>query len=237
MREPQPEVFPDELKEKVRRIGADLNQTNVIAVNFGDDDEPYAALARLKQLDSEGRIELRSAAVVTRDSSGQVITKEAAGAEEVVGTATCVLGGPLGVLIGGGATGLMIGSLFDLEEAEDTESVLAAFSESVRPDHNTLLAEVWEPSDHEVVNAVVSSRSGRVLRQDVRDVEAEIAAAEEAQREAKKKARKRLREERHEKHKAEVEAKIAELKAKLPRHHEDSGKHEKESAAPATSAR
>ncbi len=222
---------------------ADLNQTNVIAANFDDDDEPYAALARLKQLDSEGLIELRSAAVVTRDASGRVSTKEAAGGEEVVGTAAGgliglligVLGGPLGVLIGG-ATGLLIGSLFDLEEAEDTDSVLAAFSESVRPDHNTLLAELGEPSDHEVVDAVMTSRSGTVLRRDVRDVEAEIAAAEEAQRAARKKARKQLLEERHEKHKTEVQEKVAELKAKLPRHQQDPAEHATESAAHAASS-
>jgi hypothetical protein len=59
-------------------------------------------------------------------------------------------------------------------------------------------------------------------------VEAEIAAAEEAQRKAKKEARAHLREERKEKHKADVDAKIAELKAKLPRHH--AGKDSTESS-------
>src|SRR6516165_4662616 len=105
-------------ERKVRTM-ADLKQTNVIAVSFDDDDEAYAALARMKQLDSEGEIKLRSAAVVTRDASGRVTTKEAAGKEGVIGTATGgliglligVLGGPLGILIGG-ASGLLVGSLF-----------------------------------------------------------------------------------------------------------------------------
>jgi uncharacterized membrane protein len=222
---------------------ADLNQTNVIAVSFDDDDEAYAALARMKQLDSEGEIKLRSAAVVTRDASGRVTTKEAAGKEGVIGTATGgliglligVLGGPLGILIGG-ASGLLVGSLFDLEESEDTDSVLSAFSESVRPGHNTLLAEVEEPSDHDVVDAVMTTRSGSVLRRPVRDVEDEIAAAEEAQREARKKARERLLEQRHEKQKAGVEAKIAELKAKLAHHAGDSGEQDAQSAQPAAAA-
>ena len=120
----------------------------------------------------------------------------------------------------------IIGSLFDLDDAEDTDSVLAAISESVRAGHNTLLAELREPSDHQVVDAVMATRSGTgVSRWNVQDVEAEIAAAEEAQREAKKQARKRLTEERKDKHKAEVEAKIAELKTKLPRHHDDPAEH------------
>ena len=219
----------------------DLDQTNVIAVDFGDDDEAYAALARLKQLDSENDIDLRSAAVVTRDASGRVITKEAAGEEGMGGTATGgligllvgILGGPLGILIGG-ATGLLVGSLFDLEDSEDTDSVLAAFSERVRSDHNTLLAELSEPSDHDVVDAVMSTRTGTVLRRDVGEVEAEVAAAEEAQRAARKRARKRLLKERHDKHKRDVDAKIAELKAKLPQHAEDSGRQGRKPPARAT---
>ena len=51
----------------------------------------------------------------------------------------------------------------------------------------------------------------------------EIAAAEHAQREAKKKARKELREARHKQHKDKVDAKVAELKAKLPGHKQVAG--------------
>jgi uncharacterized membrane protein len=204
---------------------ADLNQTNVIAVNFTDDDEAYAALARLTQLDSDRMIQLHGAAVVTRDADGKVVRKETAGTEEAVGTATGgvvglligILGGPLGVLIGG-ATGVMIGSLFDIEDAEDTESALSALSKNVRTGHNTLLAELREPDDHDVVDAAMATRSGTVLRRALADVEAEIAAAEEAQREAKRLAQKRLWEERREKQKADVQAKVAQLKAKLPSH-------------------
>ena len=221
----------------------DTDQTDVLAVSFKDDDEAYAGLARLKELDSEKLIDLRAAAVVTRDPSGRVITKEEAGGEEMVATATGgivglligILGGPLGVLIGG-ATGLLVGSLFDLEDAEQTDSVLAEFSKTVRAGHNTLFAELRELSDDNVVDAVMASRSGAVLRRDLRDVEAEIAAAEEAQRAARKEARKRLWEERQEKQKAQVEGKVAELKAKLGRHHEHPAAHEGQTEAQAASS-
>jgi uncharacterized membrane protein len=213
----------------------DVNQDNVLSVSFKDDDEAYAVLARLRQLDSENLIDLRAAAIVTRDPSGRVITKESAGREDstgaitggIVGLLIGVLGGPLGILIGG-AGGVLVGSLFDEEDAEDTDSVLAAFSRTVRADHNTLLAELTEPSDHDVVDSVMTTRSGTLLRRAVTDVEAEIAAAEEAQRKAKKEARAHLREERKEKRKGDVDAKIAELKAKLPRHH--AGKDSTESS-------
>jgi hypothetical protein len=134
-----------------------------------------------------------------------------------VGLLIGILGGPLGVLIGG-ATGLLVGSLFDLEDADDTESVLTGISKDVRAGQNTLLADLGEPSDHEVVDAVMSSRTGTVLRRTVADVEAEIAAADEAQHEAKKEARKQLLKAREAKQKEEVDEKVAQLKAKLPHH-------------------
>jgi uncharacterized membrane protein len=157
-----------------------------------------------------------------------VTTKDTAGKEELEGTATGgligllvgILGGPFGVVIGG-ATGVLVGSLFDLEDTEDTESVLAALSQQIRPGHDTLLVELGEPSDHQVVDRVLESRSVNVLRRPVADVEAEMAAAEQAQHEARKKARRELRHEREEKHKEHVAANIAELKAKLPRRHEE----------------
>ena len=204
-----------------------LNENNVIAVSFEDDDSAYAGLARLKQLDADGQIELRGAAVVERGADGRVTTKDTAGKEEWEGTAAGgligllvgILGGPLGVLIGG-ATGVLVGSLFDLEDTQDTESVLAALSQEIRPGHDTLLVELGEPGDHQVVDSVMESRSGNVLRRPVADVEAEMAAAEKAQHEARKKARAELRHEREEQHKEHVAAKVTELKAKLPRRRE-----------------
>jgi uncharacterized membrane protein len=204
-----------------------MSETNVIAVSFDDDDSAYAGLARLKQLDADGQIELRGAAVVERGADGRVTTKDTAGKDGWEGTAAGgliglligILGGPFGVLIGG-ATGVLVGSLFDLEDTDDTESVLAALSQEIRPNHDTLLVELREPGDHQVVDAVMESRSGSVLRRPVADVEAEIAAAEQAQHEARKKARTELRHEREEKHKEHVATKVSELKAKLPRRRE-----------------
>lgn len=57
-----------------------------------------------------------------------------------------------------------------------------------------------------------------MLRRSASDVQAEVVAAEEAQREAKKQARKELSAARHKKQKAEIDAKLADLRAKLDRH-------------------
>jgi uncharacterized membrane protein len=201
------------------------NSTNVIAVTFEDDSNAYEALTTLKELDSQRQIEIRGAAVVARDETGNIVEKDDVGGErQLTGTATGglvglligILGGPFGILIGG-ATGLLIGSLFDDDDADETESVLAEISKSIRVEHNALLTEVSEQST-EVIDTAMARLGGTVVRRAASEVEAEIAAAEHAQREAKRKARKELLHARHEKHVERIREKLAELMAKLHRH-------------------
>jgi len=197
---------------------------NVLAVSFAEDAQAYEAMTSLKELDTQQQIALQGAAVVVRDQDGHLEIKDQVGDTGLEGTATGgivgliigILGGPLGVLIGG-ATGLLIGSLFDMDDADETESVLSDISRSVRVDHASLLAEVAEQSP-EVVDAAMSRVGGTVLRRDLDDVRAEIAAAEDAQEAARKEARKALHEKRREQVKEKIHAKIEELKTKLHRH-------------------
>jgi uncharacterized membrane protein len=199
-------------------------QASVIEVNFQQDANAYEALTNLKELDSQGQVQLRAAAVVVRGDDGRIAVKDEAGGGTIAGTATGgtiglligILGGPFGVLLGG-ATGLLVGSLFDMEDAEDSESVLSEISKSGRPGHAALLAQVNEPSP-QVIDTAMASLGGTVLRRGVEEVEAEIAAAEEAQRAAKRQARKELFEQRRAKQKSDVDARIDALKAKL--HHQ-----------------
>jgi uncharacterized membrane protein len=200
------------------------SSVNVIAVTFTDDSNAYQALTTLKELESQRQIGIRGAAVVARDETGRILDKDQVGDESHVGTATGgivglligILGGPFGILIGG-ATGLLVGSLFDDDDSDDTESVLAEISKSIRVGHDAVLAEVSEQST-EVIDTAMSRLGGTVLRRPADDVEAEVAAADHAQREAKRKARKELLHARHEKHMEHIRAKIAELMAKLHRH-------------------
>jgi uncharacterized membrane protein len=194
---------------------------NVVVVGFSDDSSAYEALTTLKELDSQGQIKVVEAAVVRRGDDGRIDVKDQVGEDSFAGTASGglvglligILGGPLGVLIGG-ATGLMIGSLYDMADADDTDSVLSDASKSVQAGRNALLAQVVEQSP-EVVDTAMRGLSGTVVRRSVSDLENEIAAADEAQREAKKEARKKLRKARHEKHREEAHAKVEELKSKL----------------------
>jgi uncharacterized membrane protein len=198
-----------------------LTSENVIAVDFEDDSRAFEALSTLKELDGQGRINLVEAVIVTRGDDGQVRTKDEAGDDDLVGTASGgliglligILGGPLGVLIGG-ASGLLLGSLYDLADADDTDSVLGQMSKKVKVGRNTVLAQVVEQSP-EVIDTAMTRLTGTVVREAKFEVADEIATAEEAQRKAKQEARKKLREQRHEKQRDDVDAKIAELKSKL----------------------
>jgi uncharacterized membrane protein len=202
---------------------------NVIAVSFPEEANAYEALARLKELDSEGSVGVRGAAVVAREEDGRITIKDQFDTEGfqdtagggLLGLLVGVLGGPLGVVIGG-ATGVLVGSLFDEDDDDHTRSVLADMSKSVRVGPPGLLAEVSEPSP-EAIDAIMAHLNGIVVRRSAADVELELAAAEDAQREAKKKARKELREARHKEHKENADAKVAELKAKLPSHKQVAG--------------
>jgi uncharacterized membrane protein len=194
---------------------------DVLAINFTEDSDAYEALTTLKELDQQGQVSLKGAAVVMRHEDGTIALKDEVGDIGYEGTATGgivgliigILGGPIGILLGG-ATGLLIGSLFDLDDLDETDSVLSDVSRAVRVGHASVVAEVDEQAP-EVVDTAMQRLDGKVVRRPLADVEAEIAVAEEAQRAAKAEARKQLREERREEAKEKIEAKIAELKSKL----------------------
>ena len=212
---------------------------SVIAVSFPDDGTAYKALTLLEELDSQHRVDVREAVVVARGEDGQIVTKDRAESSSLPGTATGgliglligIIGGPLGMLVGG-TYGLFVGSLFDITDAEESDSAIGEISSSVKIGHTALLAQVDEQSP-EVVDAAMADLGGTVSRRSVAVVEAEIAAAEDAERKAKHEARKELNRGRRERNKAAVDAKLDELKSKL--HH---GQTESDSAAaPAGSAR
>jgi len=208
-----------------------FTRENVLAVSFSEDANAYEALSRLKELDAKGDVGVQAAAVVARDDDGKIVTKDQIGDESVEGTVgggligllVGVLGGPLGILVGG-ATGLLVGSLFDEDDTDQTESALADISKSIRVGSTGLLADVSEDSPV-AIDAVMANLDGTVLRRSAGEVQAEVAAAEDAQRAAKKQARKELRDAHQKKQKAEIDAKLADLKAKLNR--------QKKPAAPA----
>lgn len=196
---------------------------NVIAVSFEDDNNAYAAMSQLKELESQGRLRLDEAAVVVRGEDGELVEKDRVGSQfpavtlggGLIGLLVGIVGGPFGMLIGG-TTGLFAGSAVDIGDLDRTESVLGQISSSARVGHTTLLAVVAEQSPN-VVDAAMGELGGTVLRKSVADVRAEIAAAEEAQRKAKREAREELMRSHREHDEEAVQSKVEELKGKLSR--------------------
>ena len=109
---------------------------------------------------------------------------------------------------------MLVGSLFDINEVDTTESVLGEISKEIQPTRTAVLAQVIEQSP-DVIDAAMARLGGEVLRRPAVHVEEEIAAAEEAERKAKHEARKELQKARVEDSKADAHAKVEEMKAKL----------------------
>jgi uncharacterized membrane protein len=195
---------------------------NVIVTTFSEDSRAYEALARLKELASEDQIDLHDGAVVARAQDGTLhLTDEAGNEDEGLATLTGgtiglligILAGPLGVLLGG-AVGLLAGAIVDADDDDETDSVLEHISRSIGNGETAVLADLDE-SGPAPVDGAMAALDGRVTRYARKDVEAEIAGAEEAAHKARVKARKELHHQRREATVEKVQAKLRELRERL----------------------
>jgi len=207
------------------------NGHNVIAVAFGEDSKAYQALSVLRQADADGRVGIRSAAIVERRLDGTIRLPE--GEDNVLGAGTAggsligmlvgVLGGPVGMLIGLG-TGMAVGAAVDVDRADSAEGVLSQMSESIPNGTTAVIAEVDEPAV-EVVDDEMAALGGIVIRRPAEEVLADLEAAEEAAEASEREARRVMREskkaeraQKHEESKERWDERVAALKDKLAHH-------------------
>jgi uncharacterized membrane protein len=195
---------------------------NVIVTTFSENSTAYEALARLKELAAEAQIDLHDGAVVERAQDGTLHVRDEAGNEDdglatltggTIGLLIGILAGPLGVLLGG-AMGLLAGAIVDAEDDEETDSVLEHISRSIGDGETAVLIDVGE-SGPAPVDGAMAALDGRVTRYARKDVEAEIAGAQEAAHKARVKARKELHHQRREATVEKVQAKLRELRERL----------------------
>jgi uncharacterized membrane protein len=195
---------------------------NVIVTSFSEASKAYEALARLKELAAQDQIDLHDGGVVERAQDGTLHLRDGTGNEDdglatltggTIGLLIGVLAGPLGVLLGG-AMGLLAGAFVDADDDDETDSVLEHISRSIGNGETAVLADLDE-SAPVAVDAVMAALDGRVTRYARKDVEAEIAGAEEAAHKARAKARKELRHQRHEATVEKVQAKLREMRDRL----------------------
>ena len=197
-------------------------QETLIAVTFVDQDNANQALARLRDLESQGQVAIEGLALVIRNQDGQIVENHLTDGNwagraggGVVGLLVGILGGPLGVLFGGSA-GLVIGSVVDGHHADKADSVVSDISKSIQVGQSTVVAQLVEERP-ETIDSAISQLGGSVLRRPLDDVKAEVAVADNAQRQAEKEARTQLRDARHKMHRDEIHVKVEEMKARLHR--------------------
>jgi uncharacterized membrane protein len=195
---------------------------NVIVTTFSEDSRAYEALARLKELAADDQIDLRDGAVVERARDGTLHVRDETGNEEdglatltggTIGLLVGILAGPLGVLLGG-AMGLLAGAIVDAEDDDETDSVLEHISRTIGNGETAVLVDLDE-SGPAPVDAAMAALDGRIARYARKDVEAEIAGAQEAAHKARVKARKELVHQRREATVEKVQAKLRELRERL----------------------
>ena len=194
---------------------------NVVVVRFTEPSKAYQALSVLKECDADGRIGLRSAAVVERTRTGELRTVEGADNVGLIGTASGsligmligVLGGPVGVLVGWGS-GALMGGVFDIARVEKSDEALGALGRAIPPGSTAVIAGVAEPAV-EVIDGEMAKLGGEVTRQPVADVMDELEAAEAAADAAAREARRALGQKRKAELSADLDERIESLKEKL----------------------
>ena len=173
---------------------------NVVVVKFTDASKAYQALSVLKDCDAEGRIGLKSAAIVERTPDGElripragqlrarrhgerVADRDAHRRPRRPGGRSRRLG-----------AGALMGGTIDIVGITKSEEALTAFGRAIPPESTAVIASVTEPAV-EVIDGEMAKLDGEVTRRPVVEVMAELEAAEEAA-DAAARARKTLREKR-----------------------------------------
>lgn len=194
---------------------------DVVIVSFKELGQAREGMAELQRLEDEDAITLRTAAIVVRGADGRFSIPEDDARVGFAGTAT---GGAIGALLGAltgpvgmllwGATGALVGSFADAEEAELSDEVLVSVTRSVLPGTTALVADIDEPAPS-LVDAVMEKVGGTVTRRLRADVEAELAAAEEALQAARREASRVLRERRKAAGEQTIGDRLSEIKEKV----------------------
>ena len=194
-----------------------MAEENVVSIAFADSSKAYQAFTEIKNLSTAGALQLKSGAIVVRDTEGKLSFPD--GVDQVTGTGFAG-GGLIGMLLGWGS-GALIGGVLDAGRASATNEVLGEFSRALPVDSTAVIAEVVEPSELPL-DDVVSKLGGTIVRRPVSEVVAELEAAEAAAEAAQAEARRVVRERKKaeykealEDRKAAVEKRWEELKGKF----------------------
>jgi uncharacterized membrane protein len=185
----------------------------VIAVVFNNETRAYEGLRAIRELHHDGHITIYDDAVVVKDASGNVATREVSDGSvgTVVGLLTGsligVLGGPVGVAVGA-STGTLAGAAFDLSRAGINADFVDEISASLLPGTAAVLAEVdedWQAP----IDGRMEALGGHVFRRNRIDVEDAYFARQDAAFREELRALDAERQQAAAERKARLDAKIA----------------------------
>jgi hypothetical protein len=156
----------------------------IVTMRFAEIGEARRAMRELKQLDRDGRLRVREAALLERSGQGRIGLPGEGQDDDgffmppggIVGMLVEALGGPLGVLYQRPADSFR-GHAGPSPHDGERELALEDISRNLEPGVTLVVAEVAEP-DPDVLDSTLAGLGKTVTRRAARDVYAELEALE-----------------------------------------------------------
>jgi hypothetical protein len=187
----------------------------IVVLRYTDLALARQALHELKQLDRQGRLQVRAAALMQRSGEGRTAVPNPADEDGyfmplggTVGMLVEALEGPLGVLFSPPGEGFR-GHGGESRHEGERELLLETISRDLEPGVTLVVAEIADP-DPAILDSALKALGGRVTRRPAEDVYAEVQAADKAATSASEEARRVLRAHRSD----EIKERWAHFKAK-----------------------
>lgn len=141
-----------------------------IAALFPTTNQAYDAATSIKSLADEGKLEVKGAAIVAKDSKGNVSALDRDDSRwpwgiiggPIVGGLIGLLAGPVGA-VAGALVGGVIGWTADLVSIGLDDDFLSSVTAALEPGMTALVAEIDEGST-EAVDRAVAMNGGRIYR-------------------------------------------------------------------------
>ncbi|MFW0108893.1 hypothetical protein ACN08Z_07195 [Rothia sp. P7181] len=207
---------------------------NILTIRFEDDAIAYKALSELRSNAPTYRVLVGGVVVV---ENGKVTAKDGFNYDSsvqsnwafggIIGAAIGMWGGPIGLLLYGGA-GALAGSMIDSTGAVKEARLFDKVTRSLAVD-GTVLVLLAQESDDLLDKYLQGLGAVDVQRDSVAEVQASILQAEKARKELEKQAQKELHEQKREEFRQKAHEKHEEVKEKF-HHFFSHTSHDKDSA-------
>jgi uncharacterized membrane protein len=162
----------------------------IVAVRFAEPGEARRAMRELEQLDRDGRLRVREAALLTRSGQGRIGVPGEGQDEDgffmppggIVGMLVEAFAGPLGVVAQRPAESFR-GHGGPSSHDGEREVALQDISRNLEPGVTLVVAEIADP-DPDVLDSTLAGLGTTVMRRAAQDVYAELQAAHQGENKA-----------------------------------------------------